>query len=239
MPNPKGDQKRKSKRRGVRAQNAGAAVFLKDSLAERLRDQIMQGRLTPGTRIVESYWAQQFGVAQISVREAINLLIADGFVTKATGRSARVVHFSQEDVAQIYELRAALEGLAAGLAARKKVDLSRLRSAIADMRRAVGQGKTRELLSADLEFHLELCRLGGNQQLLAHARSLLLPLFAFISMRAAQVRADAHAWQEDLVRHERILDVILAGDPLAAEFSVRAVLRQFAERAHDIWVDTH
>ena len=221
----------------MHAPNAGAAIFLKDSLAERLRDQIMRGQLRPGARIVESFWAQQFGVAQISVREAINLLIADGFVTKSTGRSARVVHFSREDVAQIYELRAVLEGLAAGLAARNKIELSPLRSAIQEMRKAVTQGKTRELLSADLQFHLELCRLAGNQQLLSHARSLLVPLFAFIAVRAAHVRADPHAWQEDLARHERILEVIHAGDPLSAEFSVRAILQQFAGRAQEIWVD--
>jgi len=238
MANPR-VQKEKSIRRRKPAPDSGTAVFLKDSLAKGLRDQILGGHLAPGARIVESFWARQFGVAQISVREAINLLIADGFVTKSTGRSARVVHFSPEDVAQIYELRAALEGLAAGLAARKKADLTTLRILLQEMRRAIVRGNTRELLSADFKFHLELCRLGGNHQVLSHGRSLLVPLFAFISMRAALAHASAHAWKEDLARHERIVNVIHEGDPLAAEFSVRAILQQFGKRAHEIWVDTH
>lgn len=70
--------------RGVKAQGPGTTIFLKETLAEKLRDQIMRGNLTPGQRIIESRWARQFDVAQISIREAINLLIADGFVAKAT-----------------------------------------------------------------------------------------------------------------------------------------------------------
>lgn len=221
--------------RTAKARDPGAAIFLKETLAEKLRDQIMRGNLTPGERIVESYWARQFGVAQISIREAINLLIADGFVTKATGRSARVVHFSHEDIGQIYQLRAALEGLAARLAAEKKAELSFLQASIGEMRRAIARGNLRELLSADLQFHLELCRISGNHQLYNHARSLLVPLFAFIVVRARQVHGGAHAWKEDLARHRRILDLIREGDPFAAEFSVRAILQQFACRAEAIW----
>lgn len=209
--------------------------FLKQTLAERLREQIIQGHLMPGQRIIEAFWAERFGVAQTSVREAINLLIADGFVTKASGRSARVTNYSAEDVAQVYELRGALEGLAARLATERRTDLTPLRESVAEMKQAIQRGQIRRLLEADLDFHLRLCGMGGNRPLYAQARSLLIPLFAFVAMRAAQTRQLASAWEADLVRHSRIVDVISEGDAAAAEFLVRATLSRFAERAGEIW----
>src|SRR5690242_10742230 len=86
---------------------------VKGSVAEVLLDEIIQGRLKPGEKVVESSWARKLHVAQVSVREALNILSARGFVEKALGRSARVTVLSVEDVRQIYVLRAALESLAA------------------------------------------------------------------------------------------------------------------------------
>jgi DNA-binding GntR family transcriptional regulator len=85
---------------------------------------MVKGALKRGEKIVERRWANTFVVSQASIREAINLLAIDGFVTKALGRSARVVNLSAEDVRQIYEMRGALEGLAARLAAEKGNDIA-------------------------------------------------------------------------------------------------------------------
>ena len=82
--------------------------FVKHDLADRLRTEIMNGALPSGNRIVEGKWAQKFGVAQGSVREAINILALEGFINKEAGRSARVVHLTEADVAQLYALRGAL-----------------------------------------------------------------------------------------------------------------------------------
>ena len=91
--------------------------LVKKTLAERLLAEIMKGTLSPGTRIIEGKWAQQFGVAQGTIREAINILERDGFVTKEWGRSARVVNLTEKDVVELYQMRNAVEGLAANLAA--------------------------------------------------------------------------------------------------------------------------
>ena len=53
--------------------------LVKKTLAEKLLAEIMNGSLRPGTRIVEAKWAQHFGVAQGTIREAINLLERDGY----------------------------------------------------------------------------------------------------------------------------------------------------------------
>src|SRR5258707_13567617 len=104
--------------------------LVKHDLAGRLRNEIMNGSLATGVRIVEGKWAQKFGVAQGSIREAINILALEGFVSKESGRSARVVHLTEKDVAQLYELRGALEGLAARLAVEMRPDLAKIQSAV-------------------------------------------------------------------------------------------------------------
>jgi len=214
-----------------------SSLLIKQTLARKLREEIIRGRLAPGERIIEGSWARRFGVAQTSVREAINLLIGEGFVTKASGRSARVTSYTEADIAEIYELRGAFEGLAARLATERQVDLTPLQEAFMEMRRATKAGNIRRLIEADLHFHLCLCELSGNHFLLAQVRTLLVPLFAFVSMRVAQMHQTAKAWESDLGRHKRMIDLIREGDSIAAEFTVRATLQQFATRAHGIWQD--
>lgn len=210
-------------------------LLIKQSLAAKLRDQIIAGHLTPGQRIIEGYWARKFGVAQTSVREAINLLINEGFATKASGRSARVTSYSEDDIAQIYELRAALEGLAARLTTQRQPDLRLLDAALKELRKATKNGNVRKLIEADLEFHLRLCELSGNRFLYAQIRTLLVPLFAFVAMRVVQSHQTAQAWESDLERHKRIIELIREGDALAAEFAARGAMQQFAQRAYEIW----
>jgi DNA-binding GntR family transcriptional regulator len=76
------------------------------------------------------------------VREAINLLIGEGFATKASGRSARVTCYSEDDLAQLYELRGALEGLAARLVVLRQPNLTPLETALQEMLIATKQGNS-------------------------------------------------------------------------------------------------
>src|SRR5580692_10798063 len=119
--------------------------LVKNTLAEKLLDEIMNGKLIPGSRIIEGKWAQQFGVAQGTIREAINILERDGFVTKQSGRSARVIHLTEQDVVQLYQMRTAIEGLAANLAAQAQPDFSTLQSFVDGLKRAFKANRTGEM----------------------------------------------------------------------------------------------
>jgi DNA-binding GntR family transcriptional regulator len=212
-----------------------SSLLIKQTLADKLREAIIEGELVPGQRIIEGFWARKFGVAQTSVREAINLLINEGFATKALGRSARVTSYTEEDIAQIYELRSALEGLAARLVAERKPDLAPLQNSLKELRKATKNGDIRHLIETDLGFHLSLCELSGNRFLYAQIRTVLVPLFAFVAMRVVQSHQSAQAWESDLDRHKRIIELIQEGDGFAAEFAVRGAMQQFAQRAYEIW----
>ena len=209
--------------------------LVKRDLADLLRTEIMNGSLPSGDRVVEAKWAQKFGVAQGSIREAINILSLEGFINKEAGRSARVVHLTESDVAQLYELRGALEGLAARLAAKKRPDLSQLESAVASMRRAASEGNCEALLQHDLQFHLQLCELSGNPFILEQSRRLLVPFFAFVRMRVAASGQTTSPWDKDLEAHQRIIDLLREAEGEVAELYVKRAMARFAKSAYDNW----
>jgi DNA-binding GntR family transcriptional regulator len=212
--------------------------LVKHALAERLRAEIVSGALKPGVRIVEGTWGRKFGVAQGSIREAINILAQEGFVAKASGRSARVVSLSEDDVRRQYELRGALEGLAGRLAAEHRADTAALQKAIDSMRHSAKRNRAPELLDADLAFHLELCRLSGNKYLSEHARRILLPFFAFVRIRVVASGQGTSPWDRELEAHQRILDLVREGEGRVVEQYIQQVMARFAVTAYEKWEKT-
>jgi DNA-binding GntR family transcriptional regulator len=214
---------------------SASSTLVKDTVADRLRAEIASGALRPGIRIIEGRWARRFGVAQASIREAINLLALEGFVTKASGRSARVVNLTEIDVLQIYEVRGALEGLAARLLAMRTHDVQPLERALQTMRRASKEKCPAELIDADLKFHLELCRLSNNSYVFEHAKRVLLPLFAFVRIRVLSSGQDTSVWARDFEAHQRIVDLVKEGQGEVAEAYIQRMMTRFASTAYDNW----
>jgi DNA-binding GntR family transcriptional regulator len=209
--------------------------LVKSALADRLRQEISTGALPPGVRIVEGTWGRKLGVAQGSIREAINLLAQEGFVTKISGRSARVVNLNEQDVLELFDLRAAMEGLAARLAAARDADVTKLQQAMDAMRTLAGKNRTPELVDADRDFHLELCRLSGNHHLIEHASRILLPFFAFARIRVFASGQSTSPWDHDLEAHQRIVDLVREGEGEIAEQYTRRVLMRFSKNAYSNW----
>lgn len=209
--------------------------LIKHTVADSLREEIASGNLRPGARIVEGTWARKFGVAHGSIREAINLLSQDGFVTKAAGRSARVVNLSEEDVLKLFELRATLEGLAARLIAQRGGDVKDVEDALDLMRQALRDERPEDMLDADLSFHLQLCQLSGNGYLLEYARKILLPIFAFARIRVLSSGQNAAVWGKDIELHQRIVDLIKEGQADVAEQYVRYAINRFGQNAYENW----
>ena len=209
--------------------------LVKESIASLLRERIISGELQPGGRIVEGKWARELGVAQASVREAINILVSEGFLQKKAARSAAVTQLSWGDVVQMYQVRASLEGLAARLVAARGCDLSGLRDAVARMREAGEARNVRSIVECDTAFHLLLCRESGNPYLAEAARKLLLPLFAFTLIRALECHTGPDSWIHSLPEHERMVEAIGTGDAYFAEQYVARCVRGFVDTAAGHW----
>lgn len=209
--------------------------LLKEQLAAQLKCAIVDGRLIPGQRVVEGAWAREFCVAQASIREAINLLIAEGFLVKNAGRSARVPRYSEQDVIRIYEVRGALEGLAARLASEAKANLAGMESAVARMEAASARGDLRDLVEADLSFHLALAEASGNPLLIDMLNRLLRPLFTFILVRVSEIRETTLSWAPDLPRHRGMISLIREGTPSLAGQYVEHCVGCFVASAQMVW----
>lgn len=91
-----------------------------DVAYERLRDDIIQWRLEPGSALAEIELSARIGVSRTPVREALSRLIAEGLVSNSSGRTAIVTPVSREHIRKLFELREALETQAARLAARQR-----------------------------------------------------------------------------------------------------------------------
>lgn len=209
--------------------------LLKESIAARLREEILVGRIAPGEKIVEGRWARQYGVAQVSIREALNILTAEGFVTKGHGRSARVLKLGDSDIIHIYQVRGALEGLAARIVVQRSLPLDDLEAALKGIQEAVQKNDLRKVVESVQHFHIHLLEKPGNPVLEEHGRRLVVPLYAFTLMRALAKNLDTSPWAKQLPLHRLIVDVIRLGDPHVAEQTLIHVTNSFLEAALTVW----
>lgn len=207
--------------------NLQSVQLLKHNLAAAIRDEILQGKLAPGESIVEAKWAAKFNVAQGTIREAINLLVLQGFVHKEPNRTARVTILSSREISQIYQVRAVLEGLAARLAAEVKPDLSEVDQVLADMQAAVECRNIQAFYHRDVQFHCLIAAKSGNEVLAEEIKRLVAPLFAFTLIRIYGQNKNPDLWQESVAKHRAMLEVIRNGDPAYAERGVASIISQF------------
>src|SRR5258708_10446343 len=135
-----------------------------------MHEEILLGRSVRGEKRMEGRWARHFGVAQVSIREAINILTTEGFVTKGHGRSARVLKLKESDIIHIYQVRGVLEGLAARITTERKLPLQDLESAMADIERAVATNDPLKVVDCVQGFHLCLLEKPGNTVLFETGR---------------------------------------------------------------------
>jgi DNA-binding GntR family transcriptional regulator len=209
----------------INTSRAGRRVF-REEIRDTVIDDILGGRLPPGTRIVETRLAQQFGVSQGPVREALRDLASFGFVVTSPFRGTEVRRISNEDLLEIYPIRAALEGVAAGAAA-TRVDeptLAFLEELIDSMRKAVARGDQQEVSKVDIAFHHTIVKASGNRMLEHVWQSLRLAITVFI------INSKVHLSLHDLVeRHVPILAALRARDPIRAEAEARKHIAEPAE----------
>ncbi len=202
--------------------------LLKDSIAAQIRQEIIAGTLAPGEALVEGKWAQKLGVAQASIRAALHILETEGFVERGSGRSARVMQISGDDIPHNVEVRIALEALAARLVTARQPELADLDQIVADMKSAVACRNLQAFYERDLRFHLTLCEKAGNPVLTQMLRRLLVPLFAFVIIRTHEKMGGTERWTRSIGRHEEILAVIRKGDPAVAAEVVAGIIGYFS-----------
>lgn len=194
-----------------------------------LQEGILSGKLSPGSVVSESRLAKELGVSRTPIGEAIRQLAKEGLVRQVPRYGTIVREFKPRDVEELYEMREALEGYAAGQAARRitSLQLAQLEALCTNIEQILAELESKQLtkvdmptlrrfLAADLAFHLLIVRAAGNQRILQtiHETRTVSQIF-----RMRRREPDQSVIQLASQMHRRILEALASGN--AAEASAR------------------
>jgi DNA-binding GntR family transcriptional regulator len=198
-------------------------TVLREQVKEVLLERILDGTYAPGDRLVETRIAQELGTSQAPVREALRELELLRFVESKPYVGARVREVLEEELAEIYPVRAAIEEVAAREAAvRLEGGVDKLVDELEAMRQAADAGDLHGQVEADVRFHRLIVEAAGNQTLLEVWGSLRVEVRTIVTVLATGI--DRHELAE---MHRPILDALAARDPAEAGQAVREHVEHF------------
>ncbi|MBI5862137.1 MAG: GntR family transcriptional regulator [Rhodocyclales bacterium] len=186
------------------------ALALYEQVAERLRERIFAHDLAPGSWIDEQALALEYGISRTPLREALKVLAAEGLVVLKPRRGCYVTELSEQDIDDVFQVMALLEGQAAAEAARRatSADFSRLEALHAELEQHAAANDADRFFEANQRFHAALQQIAGNRyltQLLDDTRQVIK------LTRRDSLRLEGRVAQS-LLEHRAILAALLARD---------------------------
>ncbi len=183
---------------------------LHEEVADRLRGLLTEGRLAPGARLNERVLCEQLQVSRTPLREALKVLATERLVELSPNRGARVVALARADVAELFELMGALEGLAGELAAARHEpgELAAIRALHAEMVAAHARRDLVAYYDRNRRIHLAISRCARNAALGETYDSVN------IRIQALRFRSnfDHDKWDEAVREHDAMLAALAARD---------------------------
>jgi DNA-binding GntR family transcriptional regulator len=177
---------------------------------DHLREEIISGRLGPGTELTEVALSEQLGVSRGPIREALGRLAAEGLVTIRPRRGAVVRLVSKDEFLELYQVREALEIMAVKLAVPRlgPDDFAALQDLIDAMAGHAERGEVAEFFEANVAFHTALLEASGNTKL-EELYAQLLSQMGRYRMRSLSLRGNL---QRSVAEHAAILRAAKRGD---------------------------
>src|SRR5690606_10227999 len=210
---------------------------LRELVFDAIRQAIIDGTLEPGQRLMEAQLAEELGVSRTPVREAIRKLELGNFVVMIPRRGAYVADISLKDVSEVFEIRGALEALAAELAAERasEDELEQLERLLVEIGKSIEKRDVEALVALDTEFHDVLYRASRNERL----GQLLSQLREHIQRYRTETLSHPARMKVALEEHRQIVEALAARDAELASRLAAAHIesaenslmeRQFEER---------
>jgi len=197
---------------------------LGSALVDRLRAEIMEGALAPGTPLRQDALAANYGVSRIPVREALIQLEAEGLVESVPHRGAVVTRLSEEEVADVFALRRLLEPrlLRASLPRLSELDLGRLEKTGRAFAEAIRTGDAARWGRLNADLHVAMYLRADQPRTLAIVRGLL-----GTSERYTRIQLDrAAAWRRAQDEHNELVELCRARDVDRAVAALEAHIGQ-------------
>lgn len=200
---------------------------LSEQVLQQIFDAILRGELKPGARLKEGILAREIGVAQGTLREALQQLEYQGLVTKSNRRGTYVTKLSREDVENIYRVRLELEPLAASLAQEKMQEqrYAQLETLLSKMEEASAAGDLVGRCKLDLAFHQLIWTFSENPWLEKALNAICPPLFASYMLRSVMGDSYDHAKDDD--EHRALLSSLREGSSEDAMDVFRSMIEVF------------
>ena len=185
-----------------------------------LQQAIASGALAPGERVTQEDLAARFAVSRQPVLQALRMLKKDGLVEDAPGRGLRVAPLEAAAIVQVYQVRGALDALAARLAAGRRAALPA--ALLREGRRVARGGDVAAMIEADLAFHRALYAASGNALIAQSAETHWCHVQRAMGAVLQNSRARRPVWDE----HEAIARAVAEGDADRAEAAASLHARQ-------------
>jgi phosphonate utilization transcriptional regulator len=192
------------------------SASLSSAAQQEIARLIMVGELPPGTKLAEAWLSERLGVSRGPIREAFRRLEEAGLVRQEKNRGVFVRSVPIEEASEIYEVRAALEGLIGRLAARRigVAELDQLRGIVRKMHALERSQKVEAYFALNVEFHDILARVAGNNALLANYRRIINELDLYRRQTVSRSTGHIPIATRD---HEAIVNALAKGDEKQAE----------------------
>lgn len=183
---------------------------LRELVLEAIREAIINGTLKPRERLMEIQLAEELGVSRTPVREALRKLELEGFIVMVPRKGAYVADLSFKDIADVFEIRAALEALAAGLAAERITDeeLEEMERLLVEKAEAIAANDMEKLIEVDTKFHDAIYRASRNERLYAIINNLREQIQRFRTTSLAY----PGRMKQSLDEHRGIVEALQARD---------------------------
>lgn len=180
---------------------------LREIVFESIREAIINGTLKQGERLMETQLAEELGVSRTPVREAIRKLELEGLVVMLPRKGAYVAGIMPQDVADILEIRAVLEGLAAKLAAERisAEELQELKDEVLLIEASLAADNIEEAIEADTKFHRNLIAASKNSRLIGIVSNLQEQIQRF---RVMLTKERHDLMKSSCEEHHRIIEAL-------------------------------
>lgn len=194
-------------------------------IAAALRDRLVAGEIAPGTAVRDQELSAEANVSRNTMREALQLLAHEGLLSHELHRGMVVRSLSEDDVKDIYRLRAVVEGGAVGCEA-SRVSVAALGNSVREFSEAAAAGDAYGLVQAEADFHSGIVGFLESPRLLAFHRGVMNELRLVLS---AIDRAYGDLGQQ-VEEHRRLYELIDNGDRTAAAAALSEHLRKAEEQ---------
>ncbi|WP_298281300.1 GntR family transcriptional regulator [Acidocella sp.] len=199
---------------------------LSDHVMRQIQSAIVKGEIQPGSKISEPELARAYGISRGPLREALHRLEGQKLIVRVPHVGARVASLSRAELAELYQIRESLEGLACRLAAERMTpeQVEALREVLREHERdqAFKEGRGYYQQEGDFDFHYRIVQGSGNGLLI---RLLCDELYQLARMYRIQYSATPNRPAQAFAEHHRILDAISDGDGELAELLMRRHIR--------------